>query len=916
MVTVDPKPSDGGLVGRDRELAACEELFGRASREGSALLLRGSAGIGKTSLLDAARARAEALGFRVLGTAGSEAEGAFAFAALQPLLLPVIDIDAGLPEHLRTALLSALGLVDAEVPALETVGLAVLGLLAGLATEATPLCVVVDDMHWLDTSTAAVLHFVVRRLSADPIILLAAGRDGGWPPAGMLPEMRIEPLTQDAAEALLDARAPALPLPARRRVLAEAAGNPLGLVELSGSVAAAQRDRTRALPEVLPLSARLEAAFAGRAGSMSGATRAALLVAALAPAAVTAEVLAAASALTGTPVELSALDAAADEGLVNVVGRQVQFRHPLMRSGVVAAAAPSSLRAAHQALARVLHDQERRLYHRAEATVGYDDELAGELEAAAELAVRRGALASAVRSLDQAAALTVPAPLRGGRLVRAAQLSFELGQADATRRFLALADSHELAWTEQTAARRLAVAIDGPDTDDPRRAWELLAFAEESLAAGDRSGALDLLVFTSSQLAWGKPWLEVGRAIIAAVQRVPAAEDDLRVIAVIAQAQPVLAHRELTARLEKLDDERLTDAASQQLIGFACVITADYERGGRLLGRAEQQLRKDARLAQLGLVLTFRGIAAFSAGQWRLAEQVLDEAERLTVDTVQPSWLHRARYTRAGVAGLSGDEERYRQIIDELAATFQRTGASHRDNHLTFMQGITATMAGRHDDALALLGALFEPDDPMFEARTGYDALFYLADSAVAKDRADLVKRALDVMAATVPAPWPAPLQAAADYARAVTADETMAGPRLEAALAGPAGDRVFDRARVQLAYGRWLRHHYQQLKAREHLREARDIFDRLGNDPFANRSRDELRAAGEASHKRRSAAWDQLSPQELQIAHLVAEGLSNKQIGERLFLSHRTIASHLYRIFPKLGVTSRAQLAAALRSA
>jgi DNA-binding CsgD family transcriptional regulator len=910
-VTPDLEPSDGGLVGRDRELAACEKLFGRASHEGGVLLLRGPPGIGKTSLLAAARTRAAVLGFRVLGTAGSEAEGTFSFAALQPLLLPVIDIDTGMPEHLRTALLSALGLVDAQIPALETVGLAVLGLLSGLATEATPLCIVVDDVHWLDTSTAAVLQFVARRLGADPIVLLAAGRDGGWPPAGAWPEMRIEPLDLTSAEALLAARASALPSPARRRVLAEAAGNPLGLVELSGSVAAAPHD----LPEVLPLTARLEAAFAGRAVAMSDATRAALLVAALAPAASTTEVLAAASTLTGNPVELSALDAAADDRLVDVISRQVHFRHPLVRSAVVQAAAPSVRRAAHQAVANVIRDAQRRLYHRAEASVGYDDELASELEAAAELAVRRGSLGSAVRSLDQAAALTVSVPRRGARLVRAAQLSFELGQADETRRFLALADSSELAWAEQVSARQLTVALDGPDTDDPHRAWELLGFAQEALAAGNRDGALDLLVFTSSQLAWGQPWLEVGRAIVAAVQRVPASPDDLRVIAVIAQAQPVRAHRELTARLQKVDDEQLSDAASQQLIGFVSVITADYERGATLLDRAEQQLRKDARLAQLSLVLTFRGVAAFSAGQWRLAEQVLDEAERLTADTVQPSWLHRARYTRAGVAGLTGDEERHRQIIDELAARFQRTRASHRDNHLTFMQGITATMAGRHDDAVTLLSALFEPDDPMFEARTGYDALFYLADSAVAKDRADLIQRAVEVMAATVPAPWPAPLQAAADYARAVTAAETDIGPRLEAALAGPAGTRPFDRARVQLAYGRWLRHHHHQVRAREHLREARAIFDRLGNDPFANRSRVELRAAGEASHKRPSADWDQLSPQELQIAQLVAEGLSNKQIGERLFLSHRTIASHLYRIFPKLGVTSRAQLAAALRS-
>ena len=904
--------SGAGLVGRERELAACEVLLGQAGRGGGVLLLRGSAGIGKTSLLDSVRARAGSLGFRVLGTAGAEAETAFPFAALQPLLLPVVGTDPELPGHLRSALLAALGLLDAGIPGVETVGLAVLGLLSGLATESTPLCVIVDDVQWLDAATAAVLRFVARRLGTDPIVLLAAGRDGAWAADGGLPELRLAPLDRAAAEALLLARAPRLPSALRLRVLAEADGNPLGLVELSGSMDPARRGRA-ALTEVLPLTDRLEAAFAGRTVRLSAATRTVLLVAALAPSTVMAEVLAAASTLAGSPIGLAALDEAVAERLVDIEGRRIRFRHPLVRSGVVHAAPVSVLRAAHQALAGAVRDQRRRLYHRAEASVGYDDELADELAGEAESALRHGSQAAAVVALDQAATLTSPSPVRGTRLVRAARLSFELGQADEVRRFLALAEDVALDRADRATSRRLALAVDSPDTGDPRPVWELIGLADEAIAAADHDGALELLDFAAAQIAWGRPWEEVGRAIVATAERVPASRTDLRVISIIAQVLPVDAYAEVAARLAELDDERLTDPADQRLIGFVAVLIADYARAARLLDRAERQLREDARLALLAQVLTFRGITAFSSGQWQLAEQILDEAERLALETVQAGWVNRARYVRAAIAGMCGDERGHRRIIDELVVAYRRTRSSHRDNHFAFVRGITATMLGRHDDALALLNTLFEPDDPTFDRRTCYDALFYLADSAAAKDRAVDVERALDVLKATVPEPWPPALRSAVDYARAVTADEARATASLEAALAGPAGARPFDRARLQLAYGRRLRRRHQQLRARELLREARDTFEQLGNEPCADLARAELRAAGESS-PRRDAAWDLLSPQEAQIARLVAEGLSNKQIGERLFLSHRTVGSHLYRIFPKLGITTRAQLAGVIR--
>jgi DNA-binding CsgD family transcriptional regulator len=229
---------------------------------------------------------------------------------------------------------------------------------------------------------------------------------------------------------------------------------------------------------------------------------------------------------------------------------------------------------------------------------------------------------------------------------------------------------------------------------------------------------------------------------------------------------------------------------------------------------------------------------------------------------------------------------------------------------------MSMAMLGCPNDAVSLLSGLFDPEESGYEARGGYDALFFLADAAQVTGRGQEVQRAIEVMEATVPAPWPAVLQSAVAYAEAVTASEAQAGQHFEAALAGPAGGRAFDRARVQLAYGRWLRRHQRRLEAREHLRAARDTFDQLGNEPFAQRARDELRATGEASPRRPNADWDQLSPQEVQIARLVADGLSNKEIGERMFLSHRTIASHLYRMFPKLGITTRAQLATAIRSA
>ena len=905
------------LLGRERESAACERLLREAGRQGGALLLRGPAGIGKTSLLEAARRRAELLGLRVLSTAGSEAESSFAFGALQPLLFPIVgEVHTELPEGLRTGLLSALGLADAGAGAAapEAVGLAVLNLLSAVATEDRPLCLIIDDVHWLDDATATVLRFVARRLAAEPVVILAAGRDGGWLPPGALPEELIGPLLDADAEALVKMQAPTLPATGRRRVLEAATGNPLGIVELSSALSRDIGLDGGTGSAALPLTARLEASFAGRAVRLEPQARAVLLVAALAPTALVSEVLAAAAMLTdaSSASSLSVPDDEIAQQLVAVSDRQIRFRHPLIRSSLVHIATASDIRGAHRALAEVMaHDRQRRLYHRVEASDGYDDALAVELETAADEAVRRGSPASAVVAMEQAVALTPPGPDRGSRRVRAAQLSFETGQADKARYLLALTDLGSLSRADRAAGRRLQIAIDEPDTDDPASVWELVGLAEEAIAAQDYDGALELLEFASAHSTWNASWSDVRRAVIAAAHRLPVADTDPRIIGILAQTTPIEAHRELGECLEKLDEAQLVDPEGQQLVGFAAVITGDYSRGARLLARAERRLRDQARLAPLARVLVYRGIAAFSNGQLMLADQVLDEAERLAEDTVPEAWIHRAQYVRAAVAGMCGDEERHRRIIDDLVRKFQRTHATHRDNHLTFMRGITATVLGHHDSALALLVRLFEPDDPAFEVRTCSDALFYLADSAVAKGRTDLVPQAIEVIVAAVPAPLPASFQSAVDYARLVTASHGESDALFATASAGPAGGRPFDRARLQFAYGRMLRVQLQPVRSREVLREALATFERLGNTPYAERARAELRAAGEAVIRPRTAALDQLSQQEQQVTRLVAEGLSNRQIGERLFLSPRTVGAHLYRIFPRLGVSSRTQLAA-----
>jgi len=459
------------LFGRASEIRRLCALVDGAGDRGTALVVRGEPGIGKSALLLEADRAARVQGMRILSTAGVESEAKLPFAALQQLLRPILDQADGLPEPQRNALLAALGITETVVPDLFLIALAVLNLLGEVATT-VPVLVVVEDAHWLDKATADVLAFVARRLESEPVVLLAAMRDGfadSLADSG-LPDLELQRLDDAAAATLLEVRAPDLAPSVRDWMLTEAAGNPLALVELPITMV---RIGTTGKPWS-PLTTRLERAFADRLAGLPEVTRTVLLVAALNDGDSLAEILDAAAVVSGTQPRPEDLSPAMAVGLLDMKDAHVRFRHPLMRSAIHQSFGPSPRFAVHAALARVFSRQaDRSVWHRAASCSGPDEDVADRLDAAAANAQRRGGIVAAVNALERAAQLSVDPAHRFERLLHAAELAFELGRRDVVVRLLA-----EVAPDDLTARQRsrMACVLEGfsegvPDT--AAGAWSL-----------------------------------------------------------------------------------------------------------------------------------------------------------------------------------------------------------------------------------------------------------------------------------------------------------------------------------------------------------------------------------------------------------------------------------------------------------
>jgi AAA ATPase domain len=716
------------LCGRDSEIALLDEWLRDIRDSGRALLIHGEAGIGKTSILGAGASAARSRGCRVLTVTGVESEAHLAFAGLHQLLRPVLGQVDELPPPQRKALLTAFGVLDGEAPAIFLVGLATLNLLADIAAE-KPLLLVADDVQWLDTPTAEVLAFVGRRLGSDRILLLAAMRDGFQSPlvAARLPELVIEPLSEAPSAELLDAHAPDLTGVARNRILDQAAGNPLALVELPRALRSERLSSGPGLPAILPMTDRLEHAFAARASALPPATAAALLVAAVDDSPSAPEVLGEAAHLTGAPAGIDILEPAVQAGLITIVEGTIRFRHPLVRSALEQAAPVSRRNEAHAALAQVLaSDPDRRAWHRAASIMGTDEGAAAELEAAARRAQDRGATVIAMAAEERAAALTEDHALRVGRLLAAAEMGFELGQPTAVRRLLDEAALSGPAQLDRARMTWLREIFNDGEPGNPMEVRRLVAASDEAVAAGEVSLALNLLRGAALRCWWADPGAAARDLVIASVDRVADARSEPRALEIMSLAAPVDRGAFVARAVALAAPLAVHDAAVSAMLGVTAHAVGDYARAVDLLGEAAHGLREQGRLGLLAQALIVRGWGCIHVGKLGEAARDLDEGWRLAIETEQPIRANGARIGQALLAGLRGEEDVAEAIAFEAEAVILPIRLGDLLAVLQLARGLTALSAGRHGDAFDHIGRVFDRVDPAFNELESYAAVGYL----------------------------------------------------------------------------------------------------------------------------------------------------------------------------------------------
>jgi DNA-binding CsgD family transcriptional regulator len=899
MDVASPRADSGvtELLGRDDELAQLYDLIDGIGQRGGALVVRGEAGIGKSALLEAASARARDREVTVVSTTGTESEARLAFSGLHRLLMPFLNGLDRLPEPQRRALETAVGRAGGEAPDPFLVGLATLALLTDTEPK-RPLLLVVEDAQWLDGPSAEVLGFVARRLEHEPVIVLFAVREGvasSFDDAG-LPELALYGLGAEPAKALLERASPDLPPHLAARILDEAAGNPLALIELP---AATGLDGDGALP----LPRRLEQAFEARIGGLDPGTRRLLLLAALEDG----ELPEAAGAASWEP--------AVAAGLGRLEDGTFRFRHPLIRSAVAQTATPEERRGAHAALAEAFQDEpDRAVWHRAAvAGPGPDEEVARDLDAAAERARLRGGRDVALAAHERAAELSGDRPERALRLFRAGVLAFELGRPADSERLLMAAQQLGLPPQERALAAFEVESLE-PTWSGAATVASFVRIAQELAEAGHEDQALRTLNAISLRAHWENLDGATRRGFAEITARLAGAPDDpVRLAALglfdpVGQGAMILRQVSRTAPLDASGPEAQLDLALAAAAVWAPNLALPFLRA------ASAGYRADGRLALLSQALILEAWASVREGAARAAITAAAEGVKLAQETRQVRYGLVGQLAEAIAAVEMGADEAAERLIGEAEETLLPLGANPLLSQVALARGRQALAHERFAEAYAHLLRIFDPGDAAHQEFVGGWALADLADAALHGD-GDLeqVARILQEWEATAAATGATRLEIQLRYAKAVLAPDAEAEPLYASAMSAGAEGWPYFAARAQLAYGAWLRRQHRMTESRPPLREAAQTFEALGLLRLAERARRELRASGEAPRRRDPGAWAQLTPQELQIAQLAAEGLSNREIGERLYLSHRTVGSHLYRLFPKLGVTSRAQLRDAL---
>ncbi|MEQ3553653.1 AAA family ATPase [Pseudonocardia nematodicida] len=909
------------LVGRRAERAAVEQLLAEArSGRSGVLVVRGEAGIGKSALLQHARTVAASSGFRVEGSVGTEAETQFAFAGVHQLCATVLDRAAALPAPQQDALGVAFGSRSGAVPERFLVGLAVLNLLAEVA-EDRPLLCLFDDAQWLDRASAEILSFVARRVAGERVVLLFALRDldeGGTHPVDGLPELQLAGLGDVEARAVM-AAALRTPLDdgVRDRIVAEARGNPLALLELPRVAEPARLAGGFAGPDLLGVPRRVEEEFSRRSGSLPAGTQTLLMIAAAEPTG-EAALLWRAAGMLGIDDDAAA---PAEAARLVEIGSRVRFRHPLVRSAVYRAAGPADRRRVHAALAEATDprsDPDRRAWHRAKAAQGSDEEVAAELERSADRARARGGLAAAAWFLERATELTPEPARRTERALEAAHVMHESGASEVALALLAVAadgpsDARQRARLDLLHARIAFHRARGSDVPAMLlRAAGTLAPLDPALARETYLHALDAAIIIGPA-GDGPGVLRIAEAAAAApAPPGPPEAVDLLLDALVTAytrgyeaAVPGLRRAVLGFRERNLAVEVPCDHANHRFLWMGCraaVALFDDELVHELATRNLRLLREIGALAALPAALLFRSMELVLTGDLAEAAELADEQ---TVIARAIGFVP-LRHDRLFLAAWRGDRSETVRLYEATVETAHGREAGTEVALASYTLAVLENGLGNYAAAVDAAERACGSEDLAHSSL----ALPELVEAAVRAGRAERAAEAVERLGARADASgtsWALGLEA---RSRALTTPGPEAEKYYRGAIELLGGCRMATHlARTHLVYGEWLRRNGRRQDAREQLQHAHEQLAAMGAEAFAARAARELRATGEHPRRRTARPTDTLTAQELHIARLVSTGATTPEIASQLFLSPRTIETHLRNIFRKLGITSRRQL-------
>ncbi len=900
------------LIGRRNESDALERVLTQAQRgQGEAVIVLGEAGIGKTALID--RVVASDGDFQLLRSTGNEVEMELPFASLQRLCSSVLDRLPGLPEPQSRALTIAFGLAPGEPPDRLIVGVALENLLSQLAAERPVVCVL-DDAQWIDQASAQAITFAARRASGMSVSFLFGARFLTKELHGM-PTMLLEGLRDDAARELVNlALMHRMDEQVLERLVVEAHGNPLALLELPRSLSPAQIGGGFGLPMSVPLRGRIEESFRRRLRRLPPLSRQLLLVAAAEPTGESTLIWRAAE-LLGIPD--SAADPPKAERLLDL-SAGIVFRHPLVRSAVYSAASSLDRRQVHRALADAtdpIVDPDRRAWHRAQSTSRPDEDIAQELEVSAERAQSRGGFAAAAAFMERSTELTPNMELKAERALRAADAKRVAGDLDAALGLANIAqrgplDSYQRARLDVLRAQILFGSHRGNE------APPLLLQAAYRLEPLDPKGAREtyLTALTAALFAGrfssGASAHDVARAAHTSPRPAgPARASDLLLdgLALLIIEGPVTGTPAMRRALEAFRSDEVSNEEQLRwswLAGRAAGHIWDYENWDFLTARQVELARDVGALSVLPLTLSTRAGLKLFAGEIDAAKSLMEQVQSFA-DVIDTQTVPYAGLT---VAAFRGDEPKVQSLLSETHQDLIERGEGVGVSLSQWATAVLYNGLGQYDRAfVSAAQAVEKPNEFWFLPWATVELIEAASRTGNGIQAASALTRLAEGTTASG-TDWAGSIEA---RCRALLTDGHAAETLYREAI-----DRVtdtpirWDLARARLVYGEWLRRNRRTKEAREQLREAEELFSDFGARGFADRARVERLATGEHARKRSPATRFDLTPQESQISRMVAQGSTNREIASKLFISASTVEYHLHKVFRKLGVRSRSQLA------